>query len=73
MQEQLFKIIKDLCRTSQSITLDQNLKTDLKFDSVLLVQLAVKMHQEFAVDLGELADQGKEFNTVKDLLLCLKN
>ena len=72
MEEKLFSILKELSPRVPNIQLDMNLKKDLFLDSLALVQLAVKINEVFGVDLGEAADQGRTFNTVKDVAECLK-
>ncbi len=71
MQAVVFKIISELSPVKIAITEDLDLKKDLRFDSILLVELAVKMNEELNVDLGEKTDQGQELKTVKDILKCL--
>jgi acyl carrier protein len=72
MQDKLFSILKNLSPHQPDINENMNLKKDLRLDSLALVQMAVKIHEEFGVDLGEAADKGKNFNTVKDVIECIK-
>jgi len=71
MKEKLYTILKSLSPHHPQIEANMKLKDDLRLDSLALVQLAVKIHEEFGVDLGQAADDGKTFNTVQDVLECL--
>ncbi len=70
MNSKIIAIIQQLAPAKFTVTEDHHLKKDLRFDSILLVQLAVKLNEELSIDLGAKADQGFEFNTVKDILKC---
>lgn len=71
MNEKVISIIQQLAPPNMIVSPEHHLKKDLRFDSIQLVQLAVRLNEELSIDLGAKADQGFEFNTVKDILKCL--
>ncbi len=72
MNEKIFEIIRGLSPRRLEVNPAMSLKNDLMLDSLALVELAVKVNDEFGIDLGEAADKGKTFNTVQDIVECLK-
>ncbi len=72
MKDELIDLIQKLS-TQKVQNLEQSLTKDLRLDSVALVQVAVNVHEQFGVDIGEKVDQGYKIETVGDILQCLSN
>lgn len=73
MNEKLYNQLKKTCRSRDTaITESSFLKNDLGLDSVDLMNLAIFVHIEFGIDLGEKFDQGHRFETVGDITKCLQ-
>lgn len=51
-----------------SVTGSSTLTDDLGFDSLSLMALAVRLHEEIGVDLAELAARAADIRTVDDLI-----
>ena len=71
MDSKIVQIFKNLNPKIAVLESSMRLREDLHLDSVLLIQLAIDIHNQFGIDLGEKADQGKVFKTVGDIIACL--
>lgn len=68
MNERLSSLIHKLKQKKIVLSPDMRLKEDLNLDSMNLIHLSIMIHNEFGVDLGALAEQGKKLLTIADLL-----
>jgi len=71
MDSKITQIFKSLNAKITQLAPEMRLKEDLNLDSVLLIQLAIEINNQYGIDLGEKADQGKTIKTVGDILKCL--
>jgi acyl carrier protein len=72
MDKRLSAIFLQISGQHQVLHSAQQLKKDLLFDSLKLVELSVKIYQEFGIDLGECFDRGNPLETVGDIEKCLR-
>lgn len=71
MDNKIIQIFKGLNAKISELRPEMRLKEDLHLDSILLIQLAIEINNQYGIDLGEKVDQGKSFKTVGDILQCL--
>lgn len=72
MEEKIIKLIAEATKIEESkITLDTNLVDDLNLDSLDIVELMMKMEDEFGIEIPEEDAEG--LKTVKDIKTYLEN
>jgi len=72
MEEKVIKLISEATKVDASkITLDTNLVDDLNLDSLDVVELMMKMEDEFELEIPE--EEAEGLRTVKDIVTYLTN
>ncbi len=72
MEEKIIKLIAEATKIEESkINLDTNLVDDLNLDSLDIVELMMKMEDEFGIEIPEEDAEG--LKTVKDIKTYLEN
>ena len=71
-QEQIFKVISETAKVEAStIKLETNFVEDLKFDSLDIVELMMKMEDDFGIEIPEEDAEG--LKTVGDVVTYISN
>ena len=71
-QEQVFKVISEAAKVDPaSIKMETNFIDDLKFDSLDIVELMMKMEDDFGVEIPEEDAEG--LKTVGDVVNYISN
>ena len=71
MEEKIIKLIAEATKIEESkINLDTNLVDDLNLDSLDIVELMMKMEDEFGIEIPEEDAEG--LKTVKDIVTYLE-
>ncbi|MCK5883985.1 MAG: acyl carrier protein [Bacteriovoracaceae bacterium] len=72
MEAKIIKLIAEATKIEESkITLETNLVDDLNLDSLDIVELMMKMEDEFGIEIPEEDAEG--LKTVKDIVTYLAN
>lgn len=72
MEEKIIKLIADATKIEESkISIETNLVDDLNLDSLDIVELMMKMEDEFGIEIPEEDAEG--LKTVKDIVTYLAN
>ncbi len=72
MEEKVIKLISDATKVEASkISLETSFVDDLNLDSLDIVELMMKMEDEFGVEIPE--DEAENLKTVKDVVTYLQN
>ena len=72
MQDKVMKLISDATKIEQSkITIETSFVDDLNLDSLDIVELMMKMEDEFGVEIPEEDAEG--LKTVKDVVTYLES
>ncbi len=72
MEEKIIKLIAEATKIEESkISLETNLVDDLNLDSLDIVELMMKMEDEFGIEIPEEDAEG--LKTVKDIVTYLAN
>ncbi len=67
MEEKVIKIISDAIKVDSSqISLASNFREDLNLDSLDIVELVMKMEDEFKIDISE--EESEKLKTVQDVV-----
>lgn len=76
-QENIFKIdsiILEIARVKSNEVMENvNLFTELGLDSLSMVELLVRLEEEFEIELNESDLRPSEFNQVKDIYRLISN
>ena len=72
MEAKVIKLISEATKVEESkITLETNLVDDLNLDSLDVVELMMKMEDEFGLEIPE--EEAEKLRTVKDIVTYLSN
>lgn len=74
--DNIFKRVQNIIQKTlevdeKLITLEASLQTDLKADSLDIVELVMAIEEEFALEIED--DESQNINTVKDIVNYIEN
>lgn len=74
MTEDIYALIQQFCKQASPLSISDHLRDDLGLDSVKLIELTIKVHSQFGIDLGRRAAERKmRPETVGDIIALVKN
>jgi acyl carrier protein len=71
MKDRVIRLLQNLSKVEQ-ISMEDDLFNTLKLESVQLMDLTVSLHDMFGVDLGQMAMEGRSFQTVADIVSAIE-